>query len=425
MMINRIKQWGKDIVNGKYEFTIFYVLLAVLAGYYLLHDLLGGTFFSHCHWDSYTLQAMAWREGRVSLGQNYTYLELAIYNNDWYVSFPPTPSVFMLPWTFFFGYDTPNNIIMIIYVMITIFFAYLIGRHFKMSEAHSSFYACFLVLGSNMLWMSTMGGVWFQAQLLSMMLCVIGIFAMLKMQREIAYIAIALAVGCRPFSIVYFLVLIVWFYIKDKEKYQKGFIKTLLYQLEGVICAAIIGMGYMAYNYARFNNPFEFGHNYLPEFLEAPDGQFSPVYFMENIKNIFTRGIEFEENGKLIFTSFDGFLFYVANPMFLILFGYTIVKIVEKVREILKYKRLFINKEDGVMLVIFICLVLNMCMLCVHKTFGGWQFGCRYMCDLLPFTMLFIFLAKKKNVKLTGPEITIGLFAIFFNLYGTMFMNMS
>ena len=46
------------------------------------------------------------------------------------------------------------------------------------------------------------------------------------------------------------------------------------------------------------------------------------------------------------------------------------------------------------------------------------------MCDLLPFAYLFIMLAKKNKDKLTGAEIIIGLFAIFFNLYGTMWMNM-
>ena len=34
----------------------------------------------------------------------------------------------------------------------------------------------------------------------------------------------------------------------------------------------------MGYNLARFGNPLEFGHNYLPEFTRAADGQFSFAY---------------------------------------------------------------------------------------------------------------------------------------------------
>jgi len=273
-----------------------------------------------------------------------------------------------LPWTFYYGYETPNNIIMIIYVMITIFFAYLVARHFKMSAGKASFYACVLVLGSNMLWMSTMGGVWFQAQLLAMMLCTIAIYAMLKNKRIIAYLCVALAVGCRPFSIVYFLVLLVWFYLHDKKEHHKGFFTTWLYQLEGWFAAAIVGVSYMGYNYVRFKDPFEFGHNYLPEFLEAENGQFSSVYFMENLKNIFTRKIEIAENGKLMFTEFDGFLFYIANPLFLIFFGCLILCIIRKLIEIIRHKKLIITRNFVVMGMIVIALILNTCMLCVHKT---------------------------------------------------------
>ena len=91
------------------------MLALMLLIYILLHDLLGGTLFAHEPLDSYTLQALAWREGRLSLGQDYPWLELAIYQGDWYVSFPPFPSVVMLPLTYLFGENTPNNLLIILY----------------------------------------------------------------------------------------------------------------------------------------------------------------------------------------------------------------------------------------------------------------------------------------------------------------------
>ena len=95
-------------------------MLALMAfGYLLLHDLLGGTLLSHSAWDSYTLQAMAWRRGSLSLGRNYPWLELAVYQGEYYVSFPPFPSVVLLPFTFLFGENTPNNLIIAIVTMAT------------------------------------------------------------------------------------------------------------------------------------------------------------------------------------------------------------------------------------------------------------------------------------------------------------------
>ena len=46
--------------------TLLCMLGFMAFGYLLLHDLFGGTLLSHSAWDSYTLQAMAWRRGSLS-----------------------------------------------------------------------------------------------------------------------------------------------------------------------------------------------------------------------------------------------------------------------------------------------------------------------------------------------------------------------
>ena len=54
--------------------------------------LLNVDIFAHEPHDSYTLQALAWRKGMLSLGQDYPWLELSIFNGDYYVSFPSVPA---------------------------------------------------------------------------------------------------------------------------------------------------------------------------------------------------------------------------------------------------------------------------------------------------------------------------------------------
>ena len=48
-------------------------------------------------YDSYVLQAVRWLSGHLDLGQNYDYLEIAKYAGRYFVSFPPIPSVLLLP----------------------------------------------------------------------------------------------------------------------------------------------------------------------------------------------------------------------------------------------------------------------------------------------------------------------------------------
>ncbi len=391
----------------EFEIELLFTLLLMLFGYILLHDLLGGTFFAHSDWDSYTLQALAWREGSAGLGQNYEWLELAFYNGDWFVSFPPLPSVVMLPLTFLFGANTPNNLVMVVYAMLTVTLAYKILRFQGTSPASSGFLALFYVLGSNMLWMSTNGGVWFQAQSLNLLLLTWMAYAALMGRRVLAYALAALAVGCRPFSVVAFLPLFVYFYSFDKSA-GKDFIKTALQQVKCLIIPAFIAFTYMWYNYIRFQNPLEFGHNYLIEFLESPEGQFSLSYVPQNLFHLFFRPVTLSVDMRLRFTYFDGFMFYIANPLFLLMF-------IRIVKDSIK-KRMSAFKIS-----LLIATALNIVLLCAHKTLGGWQFGARYTVDMLPYALLYIIADGAWELK--RHEKFIALMGILFNVYGALAIN--
>ena len=75
----------------------------------------GTDFFAHGPFDSYTRQALAWRDGRMMLDGEYPWLELAIFEGEYYVSFPPVPSVPMWVLSFFFGLETPDALMCLLY----------------------------------------------------------------------------------------------------------------------------------------------------------------------------------------------------------------------------------------------------------------------------------------------------------------------
>ena len=54
-------------------------------------------------YNSYALQAARWLEGYLDLGQNYAHLEIASFGGKFFVSFPPFPSLVLLPLIPFFG----------------------------------------------------------------------------------------------------------------------------------------------------------------------------------------------------------------------------------------------------------------------------------------------------------------------------------
>lgn len=385
--------------------TLLLTILIIIFGYILIHDLLGGTLLKHADWDSYTLQAMAWRDGSISLEENYSWLEIAVYNGNYYLSFPPIPSVVILPFTFIFGDQTPSNAIILGYTILCIIVVYKILQHFNAKDGVAVFWACFVVFGSNVMFMSINGGVWFQAQILNMFFCLLAILGVVKNKRILSMAMIALAVGCRPFSLCYFPALLMYFIIQDKNSLKISWIKAFIKQWKTFILPIIICGIYMAYNYARFKNPFEFGHNYLPEFSNG-DAQFGLQYLFTNLGNIF-RPITFTNNMTLEYSQFNGFMFFIANPIFIIFF-------VEIIKDIIK------KRITSLKIGIFVCFILNLFFLLIHKTFGGWQFGARYMVDLIPFTVLYFILNKDWNIK--RWELIIGILAIMFNVYGALVM---
>ena len=377
----------------------------MLLGYIFIHMLFGGTLLSYNCWDSYSLQAMSWLSGRLDMGKNYEWLELAVYNGKYYLSFPPLPSVVMLPFVLLFGEKTPSNLVSALYGIFTAMIAYKILKKAGMKRGGAVFFAIAYVWGSNMLWLSTSGGVWFLAQGLNMLLltaCVY--FAQQKMQMA-AYAMAALAVGCRPFSVCMFLPLMAYFYTADKDRPRADRIRG---QIRSLIIPAFIALCYMLYNYVRFGNVLEFGHNYLPEFTRSEKGQFSLSYILPNLYNLLLRPVTLRADLTLEYPLFDGFMFYIANPMFLIWFAAVVKDVLQK-------------KLDAVRLCIVIAVLIELLLLCAHKTLGGWQFGARYTVDMLPMALMYLLLKKDEPGGISAFIMAAGM---MFNLYGALAMTM-
>ena len=97
-------------------------VLSVMTFCALLWILTGKGPFDANVYNSYALQADSWRQGRLHLAENYSWLELAVYEGRYYVSFPPFPSYLLFPLTFLFGSQTPDNVILCLVITVTVIF---------------------------------------------------------------------------------------------------------------------------------------------------------------------------------------------------------------------------------------------------------------------------------------------------------------
>lgn len=389
--------------NSNIIIIVFFLFIMFI----LIDQIVDKSIVGNTSWNSYELQARAWLNGHTYLDRNYEYLELAIYKGNYYVSFPPLPSVILLPFIIFFPNHLPANLISFIIFAMEFIVLYKIIKRYKNNELITILLASAFTLGTNLVSLTVDSGVWFFAQILNNLFCILAVDSFLKKRKTLVFLFLALAVGCRPFSAIYMLMFFIYYIVTDDNK---KLYKKVLNNLLPLIPSIIVAILYMTYNYIRFDNILEFGHNYLPEFIEAEHGQFSLYYLLPNLKQLFFNKIHIYNGLKL---SFDmPFCFLIANPVI-------IMYLYRSIKNIIKTKKI-----DLLRLMIFVSIFINIIMICLHRTLGAWQFGARYTCDILPFVFLGYFMLKGKNDKITLDrfEIICIVFGIILNIFGAIMM---
>ena len=359
--------------------TPLLLIVAMAALWAVMCVLTGSSFAGATPYNTYTRQAMAWRDGLLHLPEDVPYLELAVYEGEYYVSFPPLPSVVLLPLTFIFGWDTPDNLLMKLYAVgaCLLLYAALKRRGYRKWDAGVfSFLLCF---SSSLLPLTLSGAVWYHAQVLAFFLTTAAVSLLILDHPTLALLSYALSVACRPFNALYALPLFTAYLMMNRRagKTVKAMARALV---PGVCLGLCVAFGIGMYNYVRFGNPLEFGHNYLPEFSFQGGIQFSIDHVAKNLKR-FLWGLPVNSEGEV---EKFGYSMLIACP--------TLVLMLYWFMEDLFRRRMRVEK-----IVVLLTCIANAFLLLLHRTFGGYQLGARYAVDLVPYTFFYLLLTPEKK----------------------------
>ncbi len=377
--------------------NIILIAFAVLIVHAVIWMFSGNSPLSANPYNSYLLQAQAWRDGSLDLGRGYAHLELAEYDYRFFVSFPPFPSVVYFPFVLL-GIPVFEGLFALAFSIGGAVITYMILKSEGVYSKRALLYTLLFCCGSNLLFVSIDAWVWFIAQNMCYTLTAAAIYCALKKRGFLSFLLWSFAVGCRPFQVLYFPLLCMILY----RRCEKGVFIKRYWQFFG---AAAVAAFYMWLNYARFGNIFEFGHNYLPEFVEAKNGQFSLSYLKNNIYSLI-RLPKIADNGALKMQQFDGMNMLFASPVF-------------AAAGIMCFK-----KNNGTLKwTAAVLLAAELFLICCHKTMGGWQFGNRYTNDVLPFALFIIAVSDKKQSD-SLPLALLTLYGIIFNVCGTVLCNL-
>ena len=377
-------------LENKKNHGLAVVLLSTAAIYIIIWSYTGQWPWADNPYNSYVLQVKAWLSGSLDLGRDYSHLEIACYSGKYYVSFPPFPSVVLLPFVIL---GIPDGFAAFWISLASAADLFKLFRHCQVDNPE--FWTLFSAIASNVLMVSTNSWVWFIAQNLSFLLTIMSIYYAVLKKGAASLACWAFAIGCRPFQIIYLPLLLMLLLERERIDIKK---------IAGwFIIPGVTALAYMAYNYARFDSVFEFGHNYLPEFLQSEDGQFNLSYIPGNILSLI-RLPEAGEGGKLIYPKFNGMSVFLCFPIIIMSLIYAF--------EDIKNKKI---------ITALLLVALHILLLTAHKTMGGYHFGNRYFIDVLPFFIcMIVFAVQKVKYNLKVLHIPLFFFGIGINLTGVI-----
>jgi len=369
--------------------------------------------FANNPYNTYSRQAVSWLGGRLDLEANVPWLELAIFEGRYYVSFPPFVSIIMLPFALFAGINTPDHLIALITAFLSLIYAYKLGERLLENRWHAVVLSLFLVIGTNYLHIALWGAVWYITQNMAFLLTLMAFYYSITENKKHSYIALLVmcaALGCRPFNIIYLSVVIFLIYKRENTSFVSYVKKIIVY----AIPAVVLGAFFLWLNYARFGNILDFGHDYLPEFVNDPLGQFHISRLPGNLYRMF---FDLKVTG---FPLFYGFAFWLASPIVISYFVYLAVFIFRRITGRGLQQE---NDDMPLILVLLVLTLAHIVFFSFHRSMGGHQFGSRYTVDTLPafyLGMLFIIKTLPYNNRSIYLNIAPMLFGLLLNFYGTV-----
>lgn len=318
---------------------------ATAAGIYLVVELVyfltagSAILTAHTPFNHFALMAEAWLHGRVDLGgppPAYTgNNDFAYFHDRVFVSFPPVPAALVAPLVAISGSAaaTRDGLFFLLLAGVAPAFVFLaldklsrVGRS-RRSRVENVGLALLFAFGTVFWFTSVQGSVWFAAHVVGAGLLSIYLFASIDGDHPLlAGVALGLAIGTRtPMFLA--LPLFVCEHVRASRvgpitdpffglaprRFLRGWLLFL-----GPLAA--IGIVLAWHNFARFRDPFEFGHQYLDIYWQGRIkkwGLFSTHYLAKNLAIMLTSLPFFGGPNMPVRVNAHGLALTVTSPFYL------------------------------------------------------------------------------------------------------------
>jgi 4-amino-4-deoxy-L-arabinose transferase-like glycosyltransferase len=297
-MIDRIRRLSRFESPTKQDWGIYFIAFIILQipaiiNFYQNNGLNNG----------YTLFAESLLHGKLSLPKMAYYGDMVHYGNNYYLPYPPLPSIILLPFVAIFGASQVNTVaIATLISCINLYLLYKILVRLQIPQSFINWLLLAFIFGTGY-WFAlfTSHHVYAFAHIISILFQFLLINELLGKKRWwLAGIFIGCTFLTRQFTIFYVVFALIYMLYINQEKRSKLQWRTVLELLSPIGLFIVI---YMAYNYERFGNVFDTGYDhiiFIGVLKERVDqfGVFNIRYFLFNLYSVLIKGFNIDFQGK-------------------------------------------------------------------------------------------------------------------------------
>lgn len=302
-----------------------------------------------------------------------------------FMSFPPGPSLVMMPLASVFGYKTNDVVLTILFASFNVGFIFFFlmrlsneGRT-KRTRAENFWLTVLFGFGTAHLWLSVMGQVWFTALIMGATFTLLYLYFGLDAKRPfLAGIFAAMAFATRTPLLFGCLIFYIFVFFPEGKFRRENWGEAIKKVTWFSIPCLVMGVFLLYANYLRFESATEFGHSYLAG--GALDriknyGLFNFHFLSKNLAALFTLLPRFQPDAPFVIVSKHGMSLLFATPAFFYLLSRSSD---ENRNEVFLLRALWVT-----VLIIAIPHLL-------YQNTGFEQFSYRFSLDYTPYLILIL-----------------------------------
>jgi len=247
----------------------------------------------------------------------------------YFMSFPPAPSVLMMPLAAIWGYQVNDVLFTIVFASLNVMLMFLVLMNFSAmglgsrTRRENLWLTLLFGFGTVHFWCATLGQVWFTALVMGVTFTLGYVLFTLRRQSLLAGLFMAFAFSTRTpllFTSAFFYVILLF---PNGKFRREGWWDALKEAVLFSTPCLIIGLLLLTQNGMRFESLGEFGHTYLAGGgLQRVQkfGLFDPVFLSKNLTAAFTLLPRFIPHSPFVLISKHGMSLFLTTPAFIYLF---------------------------------------------------------------------------------------------------------